>query len=218
MSAVDNCDSHIAGILQELGAAEQAISWCRDQGLESCSDLQFVAETHLPPCVVTQELWREMQGRPVTMVADIVAVMKTTAPDLRAQNEPMKRKRWQLGTSARKTTPPATTTEDHRRRLDAATAVVDLSWSWAEQGFGLGARVPKFMAARKHAAQVRALSAGKVEAKMLLRATQAWHRLVDWFSKQQVFMPEHGWPAAYVEDYLEEVMHKSGSATALLTF
>ena len=80
MSASSNHNRRIDDVLQTLGVSDGVIAWWQSQGLGTCSDLQVVAEHFLPPCDTFVVVWRQMQRKPVTMVAQIVEVMKEFKP------------------------------------------------------------------------------------------------------------------------------------------
>ena len=78
MECSSNADAALVPFLRSIGCTVEAIQWCEDQGLESCSDLQFVAEHLLPMDVSLRQFWAKVRGKPVTLVADIVAVKRET--------------------------------------------------------------------------------------------------------------------------------------------
>ena len=87
--------------------------------------VQFVAKHLLPPCDTLVVFWRQMQGEPVTMVAQIVEVVMVFKPEV----EPRKRtfSIWQPSKRAKRNGPSAVLFENQQRRHTAARAVVELS-------------------------------------------------------------------------------------------
>ncbi len=120
---------------------------------------------------------------------------------------------WLPSKRQRKSTEPTTISKDEQLRLDAAAVVVDLSWSWAPLQHGLGYDVPEFMAARRKAAQAKALGTA-FEANLMHGAVKAWRQLEAWFQVQHVAMPEQMWPSVFVEDFLQHVNEKSGGSNS----
>ena len=76
MSASSNHNRRVVDVLQTLGVSEAAIAWWQSQGLETCSDLQVVAEHLLPQCDTFVVFWLQMRRKPVTVIAQIVEVMR----------------------------------------------------------------------------------------------------------------------------------------------
>ena len=149
------------------------------------------------------------------MVAQIVDVMKEFKPKVEPRKSTFSI--WQPSNRAKRNGPPAVLSEDQQRRHTAARAVVELSWNWQSLGFGVGFKVPEFMASRRQESLVRTL--GDVfEERLLLDVVKTWRAFCEWFERQQVGMPKDGWPSVYIEDFLEGVASRSGGATALLTF
>ena len=208
--------SHVAEFLCSHGASDVAMEWCSTQGITACSDLQFVAECYLPRCAVLLALWSHLQGRPTSCVADIVQVLKESSGSMAAPARSVSVAPWRPSKRA-KASIPERLSEDQQRRRAASRVVVELSWQWASLGFGLGHGVPAFMTARRQEAMIRTLADG-FEEKLLINVVRTWQAFLAWFNEQRVDMPEHGWPSVYIEDFLENVVHKSGGASALLTF
>ena len=157
MNIAINRDGPIAEALQSFSASEADVHWCSENGLESCSDLQFIAEHFLPDGAAIRALWCKLQGRPTMMVDVVVEALKVEklAAHPVAHKSRFQQRAW-LPSKRRKTAaPPATVSQDQEARVQAASAVVDLSWSWAGSGFGLGYEVPAFMADRRRVAQAK---------------------------------------------------------------
>ena len=209
-------DSRVDALLQSHGAEAETIQWCIDQGITACGDLQYVAECYLPRCVVLLALWQQLQGRAPSHVADIVSVLRSPPAPKKAVPRPSTFVAWQPSKRAR-TSVPEKLSEDKQRRRDAARIVVELSWQWGVQGFGLGRDVPAFMTARRQEAMVRALADG-FEERLLINVVRMWNTFEAWFREQQVTMPEQGWPSVYIEDFLESIVQKAGGASALLAY
>ena len=165
--------------------------------------------------MVIRALWQHLQGRSVTLVSDIVEVMRHTRPDPAPKRRQVRT--WVPSKRRKTAVTPTTVSQDQEIRVAAAKAVVELSWTWASTGFGLGHDVPEFMAARRRQAQANALGAA-FEEKLLRDVVRVWHQLGTWFQEQGVSMPSTGWPSVFIEDFLHHVAGKSGGATALLTF
>ena len=166
-----------------------------------------------------ESLWHELQGRPSGMVVSIVQERQHTqqASAQKSMQRRAKQRLWLPSKRQRKAAEPATISQDEQLRLDAAAVVVDLSWSWAPLQHGLGYDVPEFMAARRRAAQAKALSTA-FEANLMHGAVKVWRQLEAWFQEQHVAMPGQMWPSVFVEDFLQHVNEKSGGAAALATY
>ena len=89
MECSSNADAALVPSLRSIGCADEAIQWCEDQGLESCSDLQLVAENFLPMDTSLRQFWAKVRGKPVTLVADIVAVKRETQHKVEVKRKPV---------------------------------------------------------------------------------------------------------------------------------
>ena len=145
------------------------------------------------------------------MVAEIVEVMKAARPVVIPR--PTRVDIWKPSKRVKAQGIPLVLSEDQRRRHTAARAVVVMSWKWLSLGFGLGHGVPEFMATRRQESLVRTLG-DAYEERVLLDVVKTWGAFGTWFDTQKVQMPKDGWPSVYVEDFLEGVATRSGSATA----
>ena len=95
---------------------------------------------------------------------------------------------------------PTTILENEQLRLDAATMVVGLSWSWAPLQSSLGHDVPEFMIARRKAAQVQAYALPRSH---LMHGTEeVWRQLGAWFWNSVPQGQSNG-TSAVVEDSLQ---------------
>ena len=118
-------DRSIVDILQTLGASDAAITRCESQGLETCSDLQFVAEHLLLQCGTLVVVWYQMQEKRVTMVVQIVEVMKEFQPEVESRKRTFSI--WQPRKRAKQNGLPAILSKDQQRKYTAVCAVVELS-------------------------------------------------------------------------------------------
>ena len=152
----------------------------------------------------------------VDTVVEALKVEKMAAHPV-AEKTRFQQRSW-LPSKRRKTAAsPATVSQDQEARVQAASAVVNLSLSWADAGFGLGYEVPAFMADHRRVAQAKNLGAA-FEVKLLHGVVKFWQQLLEWFEHQGVKMPSSGWPSVFVEDFLQHTAEKSGGPTRLLTF
>ena len=214
-----NRDIGLVDLMQIGGASAEDLEWCTRNGLETSSDLQYISAAHIPKGGALESLWKELQGQPSGMVTAILQEKKHThqAAAERSLQKRVKPHLWLPSKRQRQATEPTTVSRDEQLRLDAAAAVVDLSWSWVPLSHGLGHEVPEFMAVRRRAAQTKAL-ASAFEANLMHGAVKAWRQLEAWFQAQQVTMPDQMWPSVFVEDFLQHINEKSGGATALATY
>ena len=128
-----------------------------------------------------ESLWHELQGRPSGLVVSIVQERKHTQQPAVVKNL-QKRVMQRLclpSKRQRRSTEPTTILEDEQLRLDAAALAVHLSWSWAPLQHGLGHDVPEFMAARRRAAQTKAVGTA-FEATLMHGAVKACRQLETW--------------------------------------
>ena len=112
---------------------------------------------------------------------------------------------------------PATVSRDEQLRMEAAAAVVDLSWPWAPLSHGLGRDVHEAMPTKRRTEQTKALATA-FEANLMHGSVEVWRQLKAWFQAQHVTIPGQMWPAVLVEDFLQYVNKKAGGATALATY
>ena len=189
-SVESNRDVSLLDLMQRVGASAEDLEWCTQNGLETASDLQYIGAAHIPKGGVLESLWNELQGRPSGMVVSIVQERQHTqhAAAEKSMQKRVKQRLWLPSKRQRKSIEPTTISRDEQLRLDAAAVVVDLSWSWAPLQHGLGHDVLEFMAARRKAAQAKALGTA-FEANSMHGAVKVWRQLETWFQEQHVAMP-----------------------------
>ena len=123
------------------------------------------------------EHWERLQESSVTLVSDIVEVMRSAQPD--PEPAPKRIRAWVSSKKRKIAFTPATVSRDQAVRIEAARPVVELSWTWASTGFGLGHDVPEFMAARRREAQPKSLGAA-FESTLLHEVVKVWQKLGPW--------------------------------------
>ena len=214
-----NRDIGLVNLMQIGEASAEDLEWCTLNRVETSSDLQYISAAHTPKGRTLERLWKKLQRQPSGIVASILQEEKRThqaALETSLQKR-VKPRLWLQSKRQRVTAEPTTVSRDEQLRMDAAAAVVDLSWSWAPLSHGLGHDVPEFTTARRRAAQTKALATA-FEANLTHGAVKAWRQLEAWFQAQHVTMPDQMWPSVFVEDFLQHVNEKSGGATALATY
>ena len=214
-----NRDIGLVNLMQIGGASAEDLEWCTRNGVETSSDLQYISAAHTPKGGTLERLWKELQGQPSGIVASILQEKKRThqAALKKSLQKRVKPRLWLPSKRQLVTAEPTTVSRDEQLRMDAAAAVVDLSWPWAPLSHGLGCDVHGAMTAGRRTAQTKALATA-FEANLMHGAVEVWRQLEAWFQAQHVTLPDRMWPAVLVEDFLQHVNEKAGGATALATY
>ena len=192
------------------------LQWCSEQGLLTCSDLQYLPEDVLPGIPDLHSAWSWLQGHTSAGVAEVLNILALTSslPGSAVQRVQRQSDRKIFRPCLSRAT-PRTLSEDEMRRRTVSREAVELSWNWAP-GFGLGRSVPDFMKERRQAMQVCRLL--RFEAKLIYDSAKNWKDMLQWFASHNIQMPEFGWPGIYIEDYIEALAEGKGPSVGLALY
>ena len=209
----------LVNLMQIGGASAKDPGWCTRNKVETSSDLRCMSAAHTSE---GGDVGAPVEGITKTTIGDCgldPTGKETFTPgcvkkSLQKQGKPRLRlpSKRQLATDE-----PATVSRDEQLRMEAAAAVVDLSWPWAPLSHGLGRDVHEAMPTKRRTEQTKALATA-FEANLMHGSVEVWRQLKAWFQAQHVTIPGQMWPAVFVEDFLQYVNKKAGGATALATY